>query len=146
LESRTVIEFKGIDVVAERKIDSAEIRHALMESLSVVEERIIVIYDMGDYPQSGAADVVCVISPVDGEFSSLLSIQTDGLTLPYNGVLELVQRLAEILRTRCLVPDEGLDPYVMWLASPGQPVQRVGLDVAALNEDRYVVSPESSIQ
>ncbi len=140
MESGTLIEFRGVDIVVERQVDDVRVRLALAQSLLVSEHRVAMIGEIENYPERRTADVVCVASPVEGDFSRILSIQTERLTLPYDTTVELVQRLGRILQTRCLVPNEGLDPYVMWLVSPDGSSERVELDVAAFDEDRYILS------
>jgi hypothetical protein len=98
---------------------------------------------MSKYPESAAADVVCVISSVEGEFTQLLSVQTGRLLLPCDTLLALIQNLCELLGTRCLAPDEDADPYCMWLVSPGTAPRRIEIDPIAFDEDRYVISRPS---
>ena len=135
-----MIEFSGIDVVAQRQMSDVHVRRALAAALGVPEQRAALIDDMIDYPDPGAADVVCVSSPVGGEFASLLSIQTGRLELPYGTHMELVQRLCDLLQTQCLVPHADVDPYVMWLIAPGASPRKVALDPTALDEGRYLIA------
>ena len=134
-----MIEFNGIDIILERQIKDASIRHALAASLRVPENRVIVIDDMSKYPEPAAADVVCVISSVEGEFTQLLSVQTGRLLLPYDEPLALIQSLCELLGTRCLATDDDADPYYMWLISPGATSGRIELDPIAFDGDRYII-------
>jgi len=138
-----MIEFSGIDIVLERQINDAGIRQALVASLGIPENRVIVIDDTSKYPESAAADVVCVISSVEGEFTQLLSVQTGRLLLPYDAPLALIQSLCEALGTRCLAPDDDADPYCMWLISPGTTPGRIEIDPIAFDDDRYVISRPS---
>ena len=82
---------------------------------------------------------MCVLVP-RGEFTRVLSIQVEPLALPYDTRAQLVQRLSELLGTQCLVPeDDDMDPYFMWLVSPGSAPSEIALDPVALEEGRYVI-------
>ena len=140
MECVAMIEFSGIDIILERQINDTSIRQALAASLGVPENRVIVIDDMSKYPESAAADVVCVTSSVEGEFIQLLSVQAGRLLLPYDEPLALIQSLCELLGTRCLAPDDDADPYCMWLISPGTARGRIQIDPIAFDDDRYVIS------
>jgi len=61
-----MIEFDGIDLIIEKPVDKTNLRRALAASLGVPEERISVIDHVGQYPDSSAADIVCVESPGPG--------------------------------------------------------------------------------
>lgn len=136
-----MIEFNGLDIVVQHRMDDDNTRQALAIALGLPEERIALINDVSDYPEAGAADVVCVSSSVDGEFACLLSLQVEHLTLPYDARGQLLQRLCELLGTQCLVPCDGdADPYIMWSISPGKQPGKVALDAIALDEGRYVIA------
>lgn len=135
-----MIEFSGADLVLEKNVDDASLRRALASCLNVPEDRVAVIDDVGQYPEPSLADVVGVTSRVSGEFSRLVSIQSKTLELPYDRLLAPLQRLCEVLGTRCLAPDDGSDPYVMWLLAPGDHPKLVGVDPVSLDENRYVVA------
>lgn len=141
-----MVEFRGIDVVIERVASDDEIKTALASALSVSQERVAVIDDVAKYPEVSAADVVCVVSPTRGGFASILSIDATCITLPGEDNFGPAQGIAENLRTRCLIPDDGPNPYVMWLISLNQSPRQVSLDVAALDEDRYVIAPDQFAQ
>jgi hypothetical protein len=70
----------------------------------------------------------------------MLSIQTGERELAYESVEALEQRLCEALDSRCLVPDEGDNPYVMWLVSPREARRRVELDPVEYDEERYRIA------
>jgi hypothetical protein len=139
MERVKMIEFDGTDLIIVKMVDNATLRRALASSLAIPEDRIAVIDDVAQYPESSVADVVCVTSPVSGQFSKLVSIQTKTCRLPHDSSLDLMRQICEPLDTRCLVPDEGLNPYCMWLFVPGEAPRQVGLDPVAMDEDRYVL-------
>jgi hypothetical protein len=134
-----MIEFDGTDVILEKPVDDAAFRHALASSLEIPEDRIVVIDDVGQYPEPSVADVVCLTSTVSGEFSRLVSIQAKTCSLPQHTLLDFMRKFCELLDTRCLVPDQGPNPYCMWLLVPGEAPRQVGLDPVALDENRYVL-------
>ena len=137
-----MIEFSGVDMIAQHQTDDDGVRRALAAALGVPQERVAVVADMNDYPETAAADVVCVTSPVNGEFTLLLSVQVANLSLPYDTRAQLMQRLCELLGMECLVPDDDdVDPYFMWLVSPVNVPRKVSLDPIALDEGRYVIVP-----
>jgi hypothetical protein len=85
---------------------------------------------------------VCVSSPVDGEFSQLLSLQAKRRVLPYDEQWQVVQRICDLLDTQCLCPDDqDMNPYTMRLLGPGAAPAKVSLDPVALDEGRYVIVP-----
>jgi len=140
-----MIEFKGIDLVFQRLTDHASLRRALAGSIQVPEDRVSVIDDPSQYPDRAAADVVGVATPLEGNYSTMVSIQNEPMVLPYDSPLSLVQRICELLDTQCLAPDEGVDPYVMWLVTPRTTAQRVQLDPVALDEGHYDIIHGSHI-
>lgn len=136
-----MIEFNGIDIIVQHQMDQERVRRALAAALHVPERRVALIDDMSHYPKAGDADIVCVSSQVEGEFVNLLSIQVDRTTLPYETHAQLMQALCESLGVPYITPDDGdVDPYYMWLVSPGAVPSRVGLDPVAFDEGRYVVA------
>jgi hypothetical protein len=100
---------------------------------------VVAITDIGDYPERERADVVVVASPAGGQFAWLLSIQTDRRRLRYGNHLEAVQRICDGLHTRCLVPDDSANPFIMWLVAHDAAPRRVGLVADELDQDRYVI-------
>jgi hypothetical protein len=140
MEGVTMIEFHGVDLVIQDRVDDDHVRRAVAMALGVPANRIALIDDVGDYPGPDAADVVCVSSAVGGEFSRLLSLQVERLALPYDAPLQLLQRICDLLGTPCLSPDEqDASPYSMWSLRPGAPPGKVSLDAAAQDDGRYVV-------
>ena len=136
-----MIEFNGIDIIVQYRPPHVSVRRALAAALWVSEERVVVIDDVSDYPEAGAADIVCVSSPVEGEFAGLLSIQVERLVVPCDTHEQLVRRLCDALDTQCLVPDnERENPYLMWWISPGFAPRKIGIDPVAFDEGRYVVA------
>lgn len=136
-----MIEFNGIDIILQHRLDDDRVRRALAAVLRAPEGRVALIEDVSHYPEAGDADVVCVSSSVEGEFAQLLSIQVDRLTLPYDMHAQLRQALCETLGTQYLTPDDDdVNPYFMWLVSPGTMPGKVGLDPVALDEGRYVIA------
>ena len=135
-----MIEFNGIDIIVQHRMDDTVVRRGLAAALRVPESRVALIDDVSDYPEAGDADVVCVSSSVDGEFTRLLSVQADRLTLPYDTRAELMRVLCDVIGTKYLTPDDdSVDPYVMWFVSPGTDPVKVGLDSVALDDGRYVI-------
>jgi hypothetical protein len=139
MERVAMIEFKGIDLVFQRLTDHASLRRALAVSIQVPEDRVSVIADISEYPDRATADVVGVTTPLEGNYSTMASIQNEPISLPYDSSLSLVQHICELLDTQCLAPYEGANPYLMWLVSPKAAAQRVALDPVALDEGRYEI-------
>jgi hypothetical protein len=143
MERVAMIEFKGIDLVFQRLTDRASLRRALAASMQFPEDRVSVIDDMSEYPDRAAADVVCITTPLEGDYSTMVSIQNEPIVLPYDSHLSLAQHICELLDTQCLAADEGADPYLMWLLSPRAAAQRVALDTVALDDGRYEIAHRS---
>lgn len=136
-----MIEFNGIDIIVQHRPPDVSVRRALAAALAVSEERVVVIGDVSDYPEVGAAGVVCVASPLEGEFTGLLSIQVERLVVPCDTHEQLVRRFCDALGTQCLVPDdEQKDPYLMWAISPGAAPRKVGLDPVAFDDGQYIIA------
>jgi hypothetical protein len=135
-----MIEFNGIDILVRHRPDDASVLRALAAALGVPEGRVALIDDVSEYPKPDAADVVCVSSSLEGDFTGLLSIQVEHLTLPYDTREQLVQRLCELLDAQCLIPEEEENPYIMWLVSPEAASCKIALDPIAFDEGQYVIA------
>jgi hypothetical protein len=131
--------FSGVDVVIDRKLDDDEIRECFARVFAINAARVSIIDDVAQYPERTAADIVCITTLNPGEFVQTLSIQCQPIELPERSVADVLQQIASLLNVRLLMPDEGEDPYVMWLLQPRLAPRRVALDVAALDEDRYEI-------
>jgi hypothetical protein len=141
VELVAMIEFNGMDMIVQHRPPDVSVRRALAAALAVSEQRVVVIDDVSDYPETGSADVVCVSSPLEGEFTGLLSIQAERLVVPCETHEQLMQRLCNVLGTQCLVPDDEQDsPYLMWSISPGATPRKIGLDPVAFDDGRYVIA------
>lgn len=140
METVVMIEFNGMDIIVRSRIDDERVRRALSTVLHVPAERVVLISDVSHYPPRGDADVVCISSQAEGEFTSALSIQCDCLALPYKTHAQLMQVLGERLEAQYITPDDDMDPYVMWLTSPGAVPGKVDLDPVAFDEGRYVIA------
>lgn len=135
--------FHGMDVVAEKPVNPEILQRALATVLSVPTHRIAVINDTANYPERAAADVVCVITPIAGQYSVMFSIQCDPLDLA-DAPIDIGRRLAVELGFRCLLPDDRPDPYTMWMVQPGAPAMPVFLDSDALENEQYVIHDDTS--
>lgn len=136
-----MMEFNGIDIVVRYRPSDVSVRRALAAALAVSEGRVVVLDDVIHYPEVGAADIVCVSSPLEGEFTGLLSIQAERLVVPCETHEQLMRRLCDVLGTQCLVPDdEQKNPYLMWSFSPGAAPRKIGLDPVAFDDGRYVIA------
>jgi hypothetical protein len=139
MEGGAMTVFSGVDVVIDRQVGEDEIRESLAHVLPIDAARISVIDDVAKYPERTAADIVCITTSSAGEFAQVLSIQCEPVELPGRSTADVLQQLATTLNAKLLMPDEGDDPYVMWLLQPRLAPRRVALDEAALDEDRYEI-------
>lgn len=133
------MEFRGVDIVIEKAASDAALRAAVSRGLGVPVDRIVVINDITKYPAKDQAEVVCVVSPVSGHFALLLSVQSDPIQVDVTTPFEFVQEVANDLQMKCLTPDLGDNPYLMWLIEPRSSPQRVAMDTDALDRGVYVV-------
>jgi hypothetical protein len=141
-----MIVFEGVDVIVQHPIHNDDTRRALAVTLGVPEDRIAIIENVTGYPDTGAADIVCVSSPVNGDFAGLLSVQVGHLEVAFESITQLIQRFSGLLSTPCLIPDEdSANPYLMWSIAPGSVPRRVALDPLALEEGRYVIAGSTTI-
>lgn len=134
-----MIEFGGIDIVLDRKLGDERTRDGVAAALSVETARVVVIHDMAQYPERQSADVVCVVTQTSGDFAEVVSIQCAPMKLPFARILDVVARLSSALQVRILAPDEGPNPYFMWLVEPEHSPIQVALDEAALEDERYEI-------
>ncbi len=134
-----MIDFAGIDLLADRAIAAPPIRRGVAEALSIDVQRVAVIEDISQYPKPGLADVVCVVTTTQGDFSQLISIQCAPLKLLARDVLELVQKLATSWGAGLLAPAGGPNPYIVWFIAPATPARQASLDEASFDEERYVL-------
>ncbi len=134
-----MISFNGMDIFLERQVSSSALAGGLAELLGTLEQHIFLIESLHHYSETSAKDVVCVVSLVEGQFPFSLSVYCTQRDLPYESVLELIRRFAEVFETRCLTSDDDVNPYTRWLAEPGRPTRKVYLEPVALDEGRYVL-------
>lgn len=134
-----MIVFSGIDIVIDVRLRPDQIRDAVASAVSVPARRVAVIYDLAKYPARESADVVCVVSGAAGHFVELISLQCEPMTLPFLHALDVVARFCSTVRVKALAPDDGPDPYLMWLVEPDRPPSQVAVDPAALDDHRYVI-------
>jgi hypothetical protein len=134
-----MIRFSGVDIVLHRRLGADPIRRGIAAALSVETAKVSVIDDVAHYPERAAADVVCVTTAISGDFAEVVSIQCEPKELPFASILEVVQRESSALGTAVLAPDDGPDPYVMWLVQPHLAPRQVSLDAAAFEDDRYEI-------
>jgi hypothetical protein len=139
MEKNTMIEFGGVDIVAQRRPDDDRLRSALAVIFGIPEDRVLLIEDVSGYVESSTADAVCLSSPVEGQFVCLLSIDITRRVLPYDTCAQMLRRLCELLNISFLAPDEGIDPYIFWLYSAGSVPVRVGIDTDAFDHNRYLI-------
>jgi hypothetical protein len=135
-----MIMFSGIDILLDQTLGRDQLCHGVSAVLSVPAARVAVIHDVAQYPERGTADIVCVVTPTTGDFVELVSIQCETMVLRDVTVIDLVQRLASQLQAKILAPVDGPDPYLMWLVEPHREPRHVGLNVAALDQNRYELS------
>lgn len=133
-----MITFDGIDLIFECAISDSELRGAISDVFFTEPDRIALISDLADYPSNSLEMIVCVISKVTGQFTSLVSIRCS-TELNYDEKLEPVQRLANKLNVSCITPTEDINPYLMYHVKPNGKVEQVSLDVDA-DEDQYILS------
>lgn len=99
------------------------------------------IDDPANYPERDAADIVCVVSPIAGEFAAILSIQSAQMYVEGETLLDIARRLASALGTKRLLPREGSTPICCGVdGSPGSTASAVALDPDALADEHYVLS------
>jgi hypothetical protein len=139
-----MIQFDGIDLVSSRSIPAPLIRRGLGIALGVPAERISVIDDVAKYPHPGQANVVCVISALRGDFPLMISIQCQPMAIDVMDALGLAQQISSQLGIALLAPDQGPDPYVMWLVQASAPPVRVSLDAEAFDDNRYRVMAQNA--
>lgn len=129
--------FDGLDIVTERHVDESTIRRAISNTLSLPEERIAIIDDAAHCPPKDSFDAVCIRTPVHGQFAEILAIQCEKRDTTQPSEFEIFTQLAYILGVRCLMADEGPNPYMMWASDSGAPPTRVSLEPTSLDEDHY---------
>lgn len=141
--------FSGCDVLVEGRVLKDEVLGALARAMDVDPGRVAVICDVVDYPEREVADVVCVMSSVEGSYGSLLSIQVDPRDAPELLEIRLGTALAEFLGRVCLVPDSSPNPFQFWVLRPGARPLVGSLDPDAMEVNRYellsVVQPDASV-
>lgn len=135
-----MIEFGGVDIVAQRRPDDGRLRSALAAIFGIPETRVLLIEDVSGYTESAIAEVVCLSTPVEGEFACLLSIDITRRELPYDTREQLLQRLCESLSVPFLAPDEDINPYIFWLYSTESVPVKVGIDTDAFDHNRYLIA------
>jgi hypothetical protein len=139
-EGKTMTVFSGVDIVFARPVPARDLERGVSALLGVPSSRVVVVAGVADYPAMESADVVCVSTAVEGDFTHLVSIHLQPRELRDHTNVSFAQSLAEALSVPCIVPDEGPNPCSVILIEPGEPPEPVRLDDEALDEDRYVLA------
>jgi hypothetical protein len=136
MEDTQMNNFNGLDIVTERRVEETTIRRAIAVALSLPEERISVTNNITPSPMA-PYDAVCTRTAINGQFAEILAIQCKKRDLPQLSELEVFTQLAHMLGVRCLMADEGPNPYIMWASDSGSAPTRVSMDPVSLDENHY---------
>ncbi len=132
-------EFGGVDVFVERRASEEAIRTAVSTLTGHPSECIALIQDIEELLSQGHRAVVCQVFPISGNFEQRVSINTERVNLSLPGWPEVATLLAGLLRCRCAVPDESINPFTYYLASPDGSVEWRGIIAQPTDEDCYVL-------
>jgi hypothetical protein len=129
--------FQGIDVVLSERVEPLRLQACLASVLAIPALEIAIIDDVADYPAEPR--VVCVTSPVDGEFRELVSIQHAPLQVEVDTLAELMAKLARSLGTSLLFPDEDINPFTVYVVGADGSQRRASLVPDALDRGTYLL-------
>lgn len=131
-------EFRGIDILLDRAVAMDDISNIVADAFQLHRASVQAIDDITNYPAD--ATMVCLVTPVKGDFCSLVALQSGPLNVNHAVVDMAIQEIADKLGCRCLVPDSELNPYTMRLFTPGSTPIAVSLDPSADDDNVYRLS------
>jgi hypothetical protein len=135
----------GFDIVFDRHVPPNDLSRALASEVGISASRVSVIHDIEQYPDSGDADIVCMVMELSGtEFVELVKIDSDGIVAPLPDI-PTAKQLAKTFRGNFLISDDSsLSGYAMILITPSGGLFRVSLDADAMeNREKYMLDSRS---
>ncbi|MBU1219014.1 hypothetical protein KKF34_02025 [Myxococcota bacterium] len=133
-----MIKFTGFDIIIGRLVDEETLIQIFSNLFSISKERISIISDLSillDDNQN--PDIVCLYSPVYGDFLELLQISCN-LELNFSSEFEILTLLADRFQTKCIISDDSFNPFAMWCAVPGNnKVELVMLNPHKIDDNYY---------
>lgn len=132
-----MIKFYGFDILIGRLVDEETLIQIFSNVFSISKERISITSDLSFLLNNQNPDIVCLRSPVYGDFFEQLSISCN-LELKFSSEFEILTLLADRFQTKCIISDDSINPFTMWCAVPGNnKVELVMLNPHKIDEDYY---------
>jgi hypothetical protein len=123
----------GIDFLLSGPVEPDDLRAALAMTLSVSEDRVQIIGDLGEITD---APVIVQLDELHGDFPVSVALFVRGET-----PAELVASVSRALGLRALVTDETPNPFTWRLVHPDGRVEPVTVDAEALGRGEFQLRP-----
>lgn len=117
------LEFSGVDVFVERRASEEDLKTAVSTLIGHPPEWIALIQDLEVLLSQSEPAAVCQVFSVSGDFEQRISVSTGRVSLRLAGWPDVASHFAGCLRCRCAVPDESINPFTFYLATPDGSVE-----------------------
>ncbi|OCG44014.1 hypothetical protein A9G35_08885 [Gilliamella sp. Choc5-1] len=129
----------GFDLILEKIFSEIVLQKALSKSFGISKNSILITDDYVSYQLTDDIKIWCMVNQINGDFLSLCQFFIRDNKIEYNPKV-ISRRLSYTLNTKCLIPDENINPLTWIMISPDCSEKTVILDSDELDNDRYVVS------
>ena len=135
------------EMLIDRHLTANEIVTTVSELLLISLADILIVDDITSVKVSPKTRVVCENTAIGGDFSMLLSIYLRDPNLGELDIKALTGQFSNMLRCKCLISDESVNPYSWLLIQGTTDCQIVYLDSDKLDEkEEYVVKTSEVLQ
>ncbi|NER46418.1 MAG: hypothetical protein F6J92_06935 [Symploca sp. SIO1A3] len=135
------------EVLIDRHLTANEIVTTVSELLLISLADILIVDDITSVKVNPKTRVVCENTAIRGDFSMLLSIYLRDPNLGELDIKALTGQFSNMLRCKCLISDESVNPYSWLLIQGTTDCQIVYLDSDKLDEkEEYVVKTSEVLQ
>lgn len=116
------------DILIDRVVPSWLVQATLSRLFNILHTDIMIVSDIVQMMPIDDIQLLCELSPIQGEFAQLLSFFSRGLNLDEFDGLSLMKQFCRELTCQVLVPDNSLNPFAFLLVNEIGEVFQVHLD------------------
>jgi hypothetical protein len=131
------------EVLVDRRLTRDEIADTVSKLFSVPSSDVLVVDDIAEVTTGRPVRILCERMPVSGDFWIRLSIYLRDCDLEDLDSKMAIRKFCDLLRCKCLMSDDSIDPLSWLLVSGSSGIEPVSLDAEQLEIEKYVVKKTS---